>query len=229
MAGLGRRTHYRKHLTDSVLHDFPEPNPPYSRLAKIVGTRGSNQFDVILSGSDGQQQQQEWLAILPTKFRKLVWLKRNDFVIVETADNVEPQHKPTDEHDETSTTTTTNNVNDTAGIRCMIAHILYHDQIKHLISKGLWPGDDPQFVVDDRKLQEVANQQILTPQADEDGIVYDHDHYSMPQNDYDDTGGNEHEDNEEEQLSSDDPLLFVNTNRIARLTVQDSSSSDEEE
>ena len=83
MAGLGRRTHYRKHLTDSVLHDLPEPNPPHSRIAKIVATRGSNQFDVLLANGDGKPE----LAILPTKFRKLVWLKRNDYVIVETAED----------------------------------------------------------------------------------------------------------------------------------------------
>ena len=79
MAGLGRRTHYRKHLTDKVLYDLPEPKS-YERIAKVVATRGGNQFDIILAGTASTNV----LAILPTKFHKLVWVKRNDYVIVET-------------------------------------------------------------------------------------------------------------------------------------------------
>ena len=196
MAGLGRRTHYRKHLTDSVLLDLPEPNPPHSRVAKIVATRGSNQFDVKLANSNGQQE----LAILPTKFRKLVWLKRNDYVIVETAD---------DESDSDQVTTQKN----LGGIRCIISHILYQDQVRHLINKGLWPTDDPDFVVDDRKTNESTNNQ---PDASEDGIVYDETYLND-------------EDNSDPDDSANDPLLFVNTNRLARMTVQDSSSSEGDE
>ena len=90
MAGLGRRTHYRKHLTDSIIYDFPEPGEN-ERIAKVVATRGSNQFDIILpinndeseSNDDNQQEsaRESHLAILPTKFNKLVWLKRNNFVL----------------------------------------------------------------------------------------------------------------------------------------------------
>ena len=52
MAGLGRRTHYRKHLTDSIIHDFPEPGDNEC-IAKVVATRGSNQFDIILPLTSG--------------------------------------------------------------------------------------------------------------------------------------------------------------------------------
>ena len=41
MAGSGRRSHYRKHLTDAVLHDLPEPDETIGqRIARIVGSRG---------------------------------------------------------------------------------------------------------------------------------------------------------------------------------------------
>lgn len=45
-----------------------------------------------LATRNSQKEQRETiaepqLALLPTKFRKLVWLKRNDFVIVQTADD----------------------------------------------------------------------------------------------------------------------------------------------
>ena len=108
----------------------------------------------------------------------------------------------------------------------MITHILYQEQIKHLVSKGLWPSDDPDFVIDDRKILD-ANTSAQTAAAD--GIVYD-DAYNMPRDDDDYGIGDDEKDYPEDPLASlDDPLLFVNTNRIARMTVQDSSSSDEED
>eukprot|EP00977_Amphora_coffeiformis_P002215 scaffold425_cov175-Amphora_coffeaeformis.AAC.74 len=201
MAGLGRRTHYRKHLTDSVLNDLPEPSPPLSLIAKIVATRGSNQFDVRLAGSNGQEE----LAILPTKFRKLVWLKRNDYVIVDTA---------AETNDEKGEATQTN---DSGGIRCMISHILYHEQIKHLVGKGLWPMNDPEFAVDDRKMNDATQ-----PQADEDGIVFNDAYAPRDEDDAHEIAS------DEEPMAADDPLLFVNTNRLARLAVQDSSSDEED-
>ena len=219
MAGLGRRTHYRKHLTDSVLHDLPEPNPPHSQIAKIVATRGSNQFDVKLANNNNNNNGQPELAILPTKFRKLVWLKRNDYVIVETVHDE-------DDNDHNEIETPAPNNDSGGGIRCMISHILYQDQIKHLIAKGIWPTDDPDFVVDDRKMMEAGGGH--QPRAAEDGIVYD-DAYIIRNDDVHTEGEDGLYVSEEEALSGDDPLLFVNTNRLARLTVQDSSSDEDEE
>ena len=147
MAGSGRRTHYRKHLTDAVLNDLPEPDEGLGRrIALVVGTRGGNMFDVVVapltsstadvaddeddarrlsedgggvgippetttSDDDGEddgrfdgpptttghrlppirnvRRSSPQLAFLPTKFRKLVWIKRNDFVIVECGDEEE--------------------------------------------------------------------------------------------------------------------------------------------
>ena len=45
MAGSGRRSHYRKHLTDAVLHDLPEPDETIGqRIACIIGSRGYDFF-----------------------------------------------------------------------------------------------------------------------------------------------------------------------------------------
>lgn len=108
----------------------------------------------------------------------------------------------------------------------MISHILYQDQIKHLIGKGIWPTDDPDFVVDDRKMMEAGGDH--QPRAAEDGIVYD-DAYIIRNDDVHTEGEDGLYVSEEEALSGDDPLLFVNTNRLARLTVQDSSSDEDED
>lgn len=198
MAGLGRRTHYRKHLTDSIIYDFPEPGEN-ERIAKVVATRGSNQFDIVLSLSedaDPETTRESHLAILPTKFNKLVWVKRNDFVIVETGE--EEQQAET-------------NV-DTGGIRFIISHILYKDQVKHLQSKGLWPTKDAEFSTEKIGLRSPDQDDVGqtggdgdekgTSAENDDGIVYD-------------TG------------YEDDDYL-VNTNRIAALKVDDSSDSDSE-
>eukprot|EP00980_Cylindrotheca_fusiformis_P005777 scaffold1203_cov117-Cylindrotheca_fusiformis.AAC.16 len=186
MAGLGRRTHYRKHLTDSVLNDLPEPKED-ERIAKVVSTRGLNQFDILVASyGDSEEDRKPQLAILPTKFHKLVWVKRNDYVIVQTGDDVSKD-------------------DDESGIRFMISHILYKDQVKHLRAKDLWPSTDPEFQHDAGGVEEESDE----PKEEEDGIVYGNEYY------------------ESDDQNDDD--LFVNTNRLARLEIQDSSDSESSE
>ena len=233
MAGLGRRTHYRKYLTDAVLFDLPEPGKN-DRIGKIVATRGSNQFDVLIADSSKEgkdagtgDDSNTVLAILPTKFRKLVWLKRNDYVIAQTVDDdvdqIEIEGHDQDRHDDkkktksdhdddndNSNSQTESNKKSAAkesneGIRYMITHILYKDQIQHLVSKGLWPGHDPDFVSSDARVGPDTDGDVR-----DDGIVY------QEYNDNSDDGSNT------------DADLFVNTNRVANLAIEDSSSSDEE-
>jgi translation initiation factor IF-1 len=208
MSGLGRRTHYRKHLTDQVLFDFPVPDEETDQVGKIVATRGSNQFDVLLS--DGTNSQV--LAILPTKYRKLVWLKRNDFVIVESglgrdvdgAENLDL---------ETSAPKDPTTIDDLSGggIRYMIKHILYKDQIRNLIEKGLWPSKEPEFQTElSPAINDESTNATAAPTESADGIVYDADF-------------------NEESEDDNDADLFVNTNRVVALHLEDSSSSDEDE
>merc|ERR1719330_1516074 len=83
------------------------------------------------------------LSILPTKYRKLIWLKRNDYVICECAEDDQVNSIGSSKKDHDSNNSTNNNENPTntieGGIRYMITHILYKDQIKHLKEKKLWP------------------------------------------------------------------------------------------
>uniref|UniRef100_A0A7S4AEQ1 S1-like domain-containing protein n=1 Tax=Pseudo-nitzschia australis TaxID=44445 RepID=A0A7S4AEQ1_9STRA len=240
MAGLGRRTHYRKHLTDSVLYDLPEPKE-YERIAKVVATRGGNQFDIILAdttttttttttATNSDVSSRSGLAILPTKFHKLVWVKRNDYVIVRTGIDSKQDDDDDDDDDEKqgdnddvkeeesqedvalkASITNDASANET-GIRFIITHILYKDQVKHLVSKGFWPENDPEFPqggnvhipnTDDKKTGDDGI--IYNAEYDDcdDGIVY---------TEYD--------------MDNDDDL-FVNTNRIARLEIQDSDSEED--
>jgi probable RNA-binding protein EIF1AD len=197
MAGLGRRTHYRKHLTDAVLNDLPEPKD-HERIAKVVATRGGNQFDILLSTTALDEDRTPQLALLPTKFHKLVWVKRGDYVIVQTGGKADGEQDDDDEK----------------GIRFIISHILYKDQVKHLQIKGLWPEKDPEFNRDvvrggaeDGEAEGDAEEDDDASQDEGgDGIVYS-------------TGYEDDDENDDD--------LFVNTNRIAKLKVQDSDSEED--
>lgn len=58
---------------------------------------------------------------MPTKFNKLVWMKRGDYVIVSNADG--------------QFTTASGKQN---GVECMIQHILMKDQINHIKKEEKW-------------------------------------------------------------------------------------------
>lgn len=215
MAGLGRRSHYRKHLTDSVLHDLPEPSEN-ERIAKVFGTRGSNQFELIVdpgpgsgSGSDQLDMNMNMtrqLAILPTKFRKLVWLKRNDYVICAVAEDEKQKEKENnDDNDKDDSKDKCSGVE--GGIRYMIQHILYKDQIKHLKDNGLWPKNSF-FLDSEEEMDDIRN-----GEGD------------------DDDNGNGDSDSGDDIVYNDytDDDYFCNMNRIANLKVDDSSDDSEGE
>ena len=182
MSGLGRRSQYRKHLTDSVINDLPEPGEN-QLIAKVVATRGGNQFDITTPTNADHPQ----LAILPTKFHKLVWVRRNDYVIVQGGDDGGEEDTRT-------------------GVRFIIERILYKEQIKHLRSKNLWPKEFDAANVEDHDRQEDENLEDEATDhdnsvGDTDGIVFD-------------------------QGYDEDEDLMANTNRAAKVPLEDSSEDE---
>lgn len=180
---------------------------PATTTADAVGGDGDG------TASSPQRKLTPQLAFLPTKFRKLVWIKRNDFIIVESGDEVKD--------DEVAVPTSLEGVGDAPaaaapkdqsaglGFRHVVKHILYKDQIKNIKTKGLWPSDP--FFAD-----------ALEGDEDAGGAGEDNDGGSD-----EDGGGYEDEDG----IVFEDPLAdeyMVNTNRIATLRIADSSSSEEE-
>ena len=115
MSGSGRKSHYRKSITEEVLNGLPVPDLAVGeRVARVVCSRGGNLLEVecgapppgtvaaaidaggagaaapagVGGGGDGGGDGVDddvALAMLPTKFRKLIWVKRGDFVIVSRA------------------------------------------------------------------------------------------------------------------------------------------------
>jgi hypothetical protein len=51
MSGSGRKSAYRKGVTDSFLNDFPEPEDGKTMVARVRASRGTNIFEVSLSCS----------------------------------------------------------------------------------------------------------------------------------------------------------------------------------
>ncbi|CAM9557107.1 unnamed protein product, partial [Chrysoparadoxa australica] len=115
-SGAGRRTHHRKSVQDDYLNGFPELAEG-EEVARVAGSRGSNILQILCV--DGRTS----LAILPTKFRKLIWVKRGDYVIVSTSDGGYENSK-----------------GEEGKVRHMTEHILNQDQIKHLKALGKWPS-----------------------------------------------------------------------------------------
>ncbi|XP_033105392.1 probable RNA-binding protein EIF1AD [Anneissia japonica] len=103
------KTTKRKHVTREVLDDFvlPEEN---QQIVKICAGRGNNLHEVVTAKQD------KFLVSMPKKFRKNVWIKRGDYVIVE----------PIAEGDK---------------VKAEIVRILYPQQVKYIQKEGKWPEE----------------------------------------------------------------------------------------
>ena len=97
----------RKYVTQEVCNDYVLPDET-KKVAKVLGGRGNNLHEVI----DGTGK--TYLASMPTKFRKNVWIKRGDFVLVEA---IEEGDK----------------------VKAEIVNILYKEQVKYVKEMNLWP------------------------------------------------------------------------------------------
>lgn len=104
-------THATKHkyVADEVLNDFTLPNDEEGEsIVQCLGARGNYILEV--RGADGDK----YLVSMPTKFRKSIWVKRGDYLLV----------TPISEGDK---------------VKAEIAKVLYKDQIKYIKSEGQWP------------------------------------------------------------------------------------------
>nr|CAG4646736.1 EOG090X0KPP [Macrothrix elegans] len=103
----------RKHVTKEVLDEYALPDER-KIVAKILGGKGNNLHEVETGNGE------KYLVSMPSKYRKNVWIKRGDYVLIE----------PIEEGDK---------------VKAEITHILYSDQIKYIQNHNLWPQN---FVLD---------------------------------------------------------------------------------
>lgn len=170
------KTTKRKHVTKEVVDDYyiPEGN---ESIVKVVCSRGNNLHEVV-SADKGH-----FLVTMPTKFRKTVWIKRGDYVVIE----------PIQEGNK---------------VQAEIVYVLYQKQIKYIKQEGLWPDE---FFSEDHMQHKTASSKPIetsTPteaNSDSDSDFSDnelfknpnHQHYYLPHNDTDDS-------DEDDSDSSDD-------------------------
>lgn len=104
----------KKHVCREVLDEYVLPSGS-QEIVRVQAGRGNNLHEVI------DAKGKSYLVSMPTKFRKSVWIKRGDFVIVE----------PIEEGDK---------------VQAEIITILYRDQIRYIKRESLWPAG---FELDD--------------------------------------------------------------------------------
>ncbi|XP_034400216.1 probable RNA-binding protein EIF1AD [Cyclopterus lumpus] len=97
----------RKHVVMEVLGDFVTPTAN-QQIVKVTGSRGNNLHEAVTA------QGVRFLVSMPPKFRKNLWIKRGDYVIV---DPIEEGEK----------------------VKAEISFILYKDHIQYLQKQQLWP------------------------------------------------------------------------------------------
>ncbi|XP_067948954.1 probable RNA-binding protein EIF1AD [Watersipora subatra] len=97
----------RKHVIKEVLDDFVLPEGD-QEVVQVLSSCGNNLHQVM--NDNGQN----YLVSMPTKFRRNVWIKRGNYVIV----------TPIEEGDK---------------VKAEITTILYKEQIKYIKDCGQWP------------------------------------------------------------------------------------------
>jgi probable RNA-binding protein EIF1AD len=231
MSGLGRRSHYRKHLTSNILNNLPEPEVD-DVIARVVGSRGGNIIEIEVpvvttttatSATTGDSEGSNdagapagvasSLSLMPTKYHKLIWVKRGDFLIVTGSSSDYTTQVAADDKD--------------AGggkIGYMVKHILFSEQVKHLRNKGIWPEvfqNDSVVDSDDeddnitQTSNSNSNSNNTTTVAD-DGIVY-------ASNDYDDY------DSEEDEGGGLGENMNLNKGKSIKGHVESSDSESDDE
>ncbi|KAL3875023.1 hypothetical protein ACJMK2_037964 [Sinanodonta woodiana] len=97
----------RKRVVKEIFDDFSLPKEG-EQIVKVVCSKGNNLHEVMTAEGD------LFLASMPTKFRKIFWIKRGDYVVVE----------PIDEGYK---------------VKAEIVSMLYKDRIKYIKEEGQWP------------------------------------------------------------------------------------------
>ena len=132
MSGAKRASKYRKSVTDEYINSFPEPETD-EVIARVRGTRGANIFEVeLVESSGGAGAQVVELALLPNRFRNVIWVKRNDYLIVKNV---------TGGNTDDSSSSSAIDGGGSGGVQFEVQHVLSKDQIKHLKSIGKWPEE----------------------------------------------------------------------------------------
>lgn len=167
----------RKHVVKEVLGDFVTPTEN-QQIVKVISSRGNNLHETVTS------QGESFLVSMPTKFRKNIWIKRGDFVIVD----------PIEEGDK---------------VKAEISSILYKDHIQYLQKQQLWPeGFTEEAAVQDKsnkqqeKEEKDSNEEEVSDSEDDESDLFvntNRCNYHYSESEEEEDSEEEEEDNQEER------------------------------
>ncbi|XP_050673008.1 probable RNA-binding protein EIF1AD [Leptidea sinapis] len=100
----------RKHVMNEALWDDYELPKENQSIVKVLKSRGNNLHEIATPKGE------EYLVSMPTKFRKNIWVKRGDYVLVE----------PIIEGDK---------------VKAEIVKIMNKDSIKYYKENKIWPTE----------------------------------------------------------------------------------------
>jgi len=103
------KTTKRKYVAQEVLDAYIVPQNE-ELVVKVLSSCGNNLHQVETCKGE------KFLASMPTKFRKNLWIKRGDFVIAEP-------------------------IKEGGKVKAEIVHILYKQNIEHIKQEGKWPEE----------------------------------------------------------------------------------------
>lgn len=129
MSGSKRKSQYRKSVTTNYLQTNITLEEG-DEVARITCSRGANLFEIEVSND-----LKNGLGLLPNKFRNLIWIKRNDFVIVTITSQPDNNEVVTDAPAKSSGADLQSSMK-----RYEVKEILNAEHIKHLKSSNQWPS-----------------------------------------------------------------------------------------
>jgi probable RNA-binding protein EIF1AD len=169
MSGCGRKSQYRKGATAEYLKSDYELSDG-EMIAKVLANKGGSRFEIEVS--DGCVA----TGILPNKFRNLIFIKRNDYLVIRSIEVTD--ESPGDK------------------LNFDIVEILNKDQVKYLKRHNQWPDT---FSDNNRPNDDIMMDHIPAEDADAD-MIEDEDILAEDQYDdgEDEGGGGGRDDNGDE-------------------------------
>uniref|UniRef100_A0A182QV49 Probable RNA-binding protein EIF1AD n=1 Tax=Anopheles farauti TaxID=69004 RepID=A0A182QV49_9DIPT len=141
---MSRVTKIKHVLKEQEADEFDVPKEN-QQIVRIVASRGNNLHEVETAQADGEER---FLVSMPVKFRKNVWIKRGDFVLVEP---IEEGNK----------------------VKAEICRILTSEHIKVFEKEGVWPRKfskkrDLEEDLDEDGLFRNTNRKFVAQSSDDD-------------------------------------------------------------
>ncbi|NP_001040352.1 translation initiation factor 1a [Bombyx mori] len=139
----------RKHVMNEALGDDYELPKDNQNIVKVVKSKGNNLHEITTPTGE------EYLVSMPTKFRKNIWVKRGDYILVE----------PIPEGDK---------------VKAEIVKIMNKDSIKFYKENNVWPKQ-----LEDNKSENKPNEDLFENTNRKNIITYvsDSDSTSSDQSD----------------------------------------------